>query len=178
MDSNAQAVAETPTAETNDAKIRDLTEKIGKLKVNFLSHKVNKELTAKAVEPLNEDLAASIQTLTDTFKAKHAEEYSQAADYAEKLTKTEADLRAALVEYYELTKEKTFDENLSVKVTTTYDVDKEKAIEWAEKNMPVAIGKVVNTAAIDAIIALHKTHALDFVHETDKPSAVIKGLGK
>jgi len=89
------------------------------------------------------------------------------ADFAE----TESKLRSAVIAHYESTGEKTIDENLSVRVNTSFEYKERDAIAWAEDNAPVMIAKVIDKKAFEKF-----ADGLDFVTKKEKVTAVLKGL--
>jgi hypothetical protein len=79
-------------------------------------------------------------------------------------------LREALKAWHDETGEKTFDEDLSVRVNASLFYENSKAVEWAEKNAPFLIEKTVDKKQFE-VIALAKD--LDFVTVEKKVTAVV-----
>lgn len=80
------------------------------------------------------------------------------------------ELRAELVKFYEATKEKRFDEHLSVRVNVKLTYELEKATDWAKTNAPYML--IADKSQFEKH-AKDKKVSLDFVTKKDEPTGVI-----
>lgn len=123
--------------------------------------------------PLEEELKSRLEVVADEHRETHREAYQAYADTLLAENTAEAELRRLTIDYYEKTKTKTVDENLSVRVNTKLEYEIGKAVEWAKENAPVMIVESVDKKSFEALPAVKK---LDFVFEIETPTAVISGI--
>lgn len=97
-------------------------------------------------------------------------EYERTKKAAEAADK---ELRAELVEFYKLTREKKFDEHLSVRVLIKLTYELEKATEWAKNNAPYML--IADKSQFEKY-AKDKKVSLDFVTKKDEPAGVVASV--
>jgi hypothetical protein len=78
------------------------------------------------------------------FNNQNAELLNTKKEAAKSRLEAEERLQNLLVAFAKATGEKKFDEYLSVKEFTEYDIDEAAATTWAETNYPAAINKITN----------------------------------
>lgn len=115
--------------------------------------------------------AKQIEAINAEFETKHALLLGESIEAQAARFQTEEALRNAIVGHYELTKEKTIDENLGVQVRRSFKYEMADAVKWAETNAPVMIEKSVDKKKFEKFAA-----DLDFVEIEEKVSSVLKGL--
>lgn len=128
---------------------------------------------ANFFEPLaaaNAALEVEIQAVRDRYNVENAGLLNSANVAGKNLEAAENALRNALIEWYEEHGEKTFDKELSVRVSTKFIYEEQKAVEWAEKNAPIMIVHTIDKKAFESLPA---TKTLDFVEEKETVTAVV-----
>lgn len=113
----------------------------------------------------------------DAIKAKYCNDnkelFTDFESWQDDAADMEVELRAALIANFNETGEKTFDSQLSVRVTEKVEItDDGKALAWAETNAPFLIEKSVNRKQFDPI-AKSYPEQLEFVTIAKTPTAVI-----
>jgi hypothetical protein len=127
-------------------------------------------------EAARKTLHEQIAELTRNWEAANAELVNEQACAAGELSAADKDLRASLVKHFEQTGEKTFDKQLSVRVSTKLQYEEAAALDWCKANASIAIKESVDREIFESIA---KTKELDFVKEISSPTAVIaKDLGE
>lgn len=148
----------------------DFNQSVTHLKQQYIDAKFHR---AEFQEPY-ESVVKRCEAEKAGIDAKYAEQNAELfGEYdAAKLNETMAEntLREALKSWHDETGEKTFDEDLSVRVNASLSYDSDRAVAWAEKNAPFLIEKTVDKKQFE-IIALAKD--LDFVTVEKKVTAVV-----
>lgn len=158
-----------------------MTQQILQLKTELAEARQNRASLADAYTAVMHRRDAEILAIDERYRAENHELFTDVESFTAQEAKTESELRAALVENFKATGEKTFDKQLSVRVTTKYQYDQGKAVEWCETNAPIAIKKVVDAKLFEPFAAQStvdpvtkvETMALPFVTKVVAPSAVI-----
>ena len=114
---------------------------------------------------------AKLKTLRDEFEADNADLID--AFKRSKLTNEVAEdaLREVLIANYVLTNDKTFDKDLSVRVTTCVKFPTQEALDWCKTNAPFLVKEVLDTKGFEPI-AKSNADKFDFVQIEEKVTAV------
>lgn len=121
------------------------------------------------------EILAELETKIEQVKTEHAQKHAEFLktfqDAEEYLAITETALRDQLKEWHEASGEKTYDGNLSVRVTTKLEYDEKDATAWAKDNAPFIL-----VADKKQFEKLPNVAELEFVEEKETVTTVIKGL--
>lgn len=148
-------------------------EQIEEMKLNYRDALYALRVMDDALEPATTAYNEQKEALHKAYLETNAEKLALQSKALEAVSEWDAKLRAAAIAHFDATKEKTLDENLSVRVVSSLIYPMEKAVEWAEKEAPYMIKKAVDPKKFDvAVIDM----GLEFVEVKDKVTAVIKGL--
>ncbi len=139
----------------------------------FITCKGYLEASRNDLAKLHEPLEKQIAELRAEFQKANAYHYTELEAWERKFTEADQRLRDIALAHFETTGEKTFDENLSVRVNTKLVYEMPKAVEWAEQNAPVMIVKAVDKKSFESLPTVAD---LDFVYKTETTVPVIKGL--
>jgi hypothetical protein len=128
------------------------------------------ELTDLAA-PIHDELDARIKILTQLHRDANAELLNALDQAALEVINADGDLREATVSTYKRIKgEKQLAPGVSVRVSTQLKYDEAAAVEWAEKNAPILILKVIDKKSFESLPAAPK---LEFVESEEIVTAVI-----
>ena len=116
------------------------------------------------------EMQKQINLVHDKFAADNAELIQNVSDTNVEMVKAENALREALIANYNETGVKTFDSDLSVRVTETVKYSTETALNWAKINAPFLVQEVLDKKGFDPIA---KAQKFDFVEIECKVSSVI-----
>src|SRR5690606_15616990 len=140
--------------------------------------KENYSLTKAKVEEFQAQLEELRKPYLQRIEEIEKEFARETEEVAQELLKLEtekqaldAELRASAILNYQNTGKKTLDENLSVRVSKSFDYDIKDAVKWAELNAPILIEK-----SIDKDKFKEFAEDLDFVTVHETVTSVIKGL--
>ena len=144
------------------------------------------ETQSKELKRLEEPLEAQIESLRAVFAKQQTSKLEALRQVSSDFMDVDTELRCRALRHYETTREKSLDGNLGVQVRSAYSYDNGEAVEWAEKNAPIMVNKVIDKSPFEAYIKGLKGERdakgvttykeLPFVKATEKVSAVIKGL--
>ena len=138
------------------------------LKTVLAAARIVEDLRAKRLSEKQSEITAAIATLKAQFEADNDELYTDYKQAAENLDNADNELRSALIVWSQTTGEKTFDKQLSVRVTEKLEYKAEDATHWARNNAQYAL--TVDKKQFDQIA---KNQNLNFVRKIPSYSAVI-----
>lgn len=128
-----------------------------------------------ALAPARAELEAKRAEIERQYQEANAEALHSLGCALETAAAEEERLRTHAIAYYDATGEKTYDENIGVRVNTALEYSMDEAVDWAEKNAPVAVKRTV-TVDKKAFEALASTADLDFVTTRETVTATLRGL--
>lgn len=126
--------------------------------------------TAEVYDRARIDLDLRLDLVQEQWKSENAALISEYASDRKCLEIADSNLRAALIERYNTTQEKKYDNNLSVRISSKFQYENADAVEWAEKNAPILVIKSVDKKAFESLPQIEK---LEFVYRHDTVTAVI-----
>ena len=138
------------------------------LKTVLAAARIVEKETAEKMEIVQADISNNIKDIIFEFEKRHANLYADYKQAAENLDNADNELRSALIVWSQTTGEKTFDKQLSVRVTERLCYDAEDATHWARNNAQYAL--TVDKKQFDQIA---KNQNLTFVQKIPSYSAVI-----
>lgn len=146
---------------------------IPRFKQEFIDAKELAKTPNELLDTLQSNHKSRIAEIEASFQRDNAEVIENARLANNLVAIAEEDLRELVVEFYEVTKNKTYDNNLSVQVRTKAKYAIDKAVQWAETNAPVMIQKTIDKKAFESLPSIED---LDFVTIEESVSSAIKGL--
>jgi len=143
------------------------------LKSHYLADRLAAAEFSEMLAPRRRALEERINAIRDAFAEENAELLHSEKAFTESADAYEQELRSLAIQHFNLSGEKTLDENLSVRVQTKISYDEEKAVGWALLNAPILVRRTVDRKQFEEMA---KRHRPDFVTFEDSVVAVIKGL--
>lgn len=146
-----------------------MIEKIEKLKANLAAARSQANRLREQVEETAVTVDIEILKLRSKWEEETVEirKLTEAAITLQK--RTEEELRSALIDHYEETGEKTYDKELSVRETTSFEYSMSDAVSWALTNAPVLLNSV--DKRLFELVAVEL--GINFVRKVPNLSAVI-----
>lgn len=143
---------------------------IQELKQRYIDAQERGHCVEKLYVEKTTEMQKALNAIHDRFAADNAALIQSVSDTSVETLKAENALREALVTNYEITGVKTFDNDLSVRVTETITYPTEPALNWAKTNAPFLVQEVLDKKGFDSIA---KARFFDFVEIERKVSAVV-----